>query len=1003
MCKGIGEYRAIMLTKGLDNYQGTAGNDTIIGSIDNGNAELNTLSALDIINGGAGTDTLKIAHTDDTKTAAPVTLGNLSNVEIVTIESAGTKGMTVDASTISGITNLNVTKAAGDVKATAGATTDINATLQAAGAKVDAFGGNNVTVKLTDVTTIGAADVITVGTGGTAPKGDVVVEVTAKAVANVGDDVTLGTIGVTGGKTISVTQKAGNASALVADGAKAGGTTTTHTQGKVTIAANADTTTVTVTQDATVAAANVKAVAAVTEVASVQFTKLASGASFTAGGLTFKASKDLTAAEVASAFANLSATAPTPSKAGPTTAANGDTNGSSVLTNGVFSGSLVAGWNSGAANGDTVVFTASAAKDMTDLTATSGLTITTQGVDAVAGKNVLGVKAGVVDITGAANLKTVTVNGYDETAAAATNNIKGATNTALDTISLANGGGMTIASQAATLALTLEKVGTDKGDAGLTFSAAPTTLNVKSVGNNYIDLSAKATKTLNVSGTGVLKADPTDLAALETVKVTETAGLTLGDVAATVTSVDTSATTGAVSVTIAGDKATYTGGAGVDTVTLKGDVAVSKAINLAGGNDRLDMQGLTTASKVATVDIDGGEGTDTLVLLAASAASTALSANTNFSSKIKNFERLELTTAGNADISVALDKLGFTNYVVTNGVQTGKTLTLDKLGANATIEMATADANDAATEGTIKAVLADATGTADVLNVITKVSAANETFGTLEAAGVETIKLNAIDTVVPPTTGAAIDTATLAVKADKATTLTVEGNSNVTLTLDSATKLLATIDANTLTGKLNVAANGEVAMTIKGGSGADTLAASLGATAKADVIIGGAGNDTITAGSNGATLTGGDGNDLFILTATSAVTGSKEANTYSTITDFKVGDVLELNYFDASTKDVTSFTKLAANLNENTAVFSDYVSAAMGQILVADAVATPGTTAAKGSAVYFNYKGDAYVVVDSGVSTTGTFTNTEDMVIKLTGVNGDNLSWNSEFASVALV
>jgi len=592
-----------MLTKGLDNTRRHLATIRSLVRSDNGNAELNTLSSLDIINGGAGTDTLKIAHTDDTKTAVPVTLGNLSNVEIVTIESAGTKGMTVDASTISGITNLNVTKAAGDVKATAGTTTNIDATLKAAGAKVEAFGGNNVTVKLTDVTTTGAADVITVGTGGTAPKGDVVVEVTAKAVANVGDDVTLGTIGVTGGKTISVTQKAGNASALVADGGAEGGTTTTHTQGKVTIAANADTTTVTVKQDATVAAANVKAVAAVTEVASVQFTKLASGASFEVGGLKFTASKDLTAAQVASAFANLSATAPTPSKAGPT-AANGDTNGSSVLTNGKFEGSLVAGWNSGAANGDTVVFTASAAKDMTDLTATSGLTITTQGVDAVTGKNVLGVKAGVVDITGAANLKTVTVNGYDETATATTNNIKGATNTALDTISLANGGGVTIESQAATLALTLEKVGSTGGNAGLTFSAAPTTLNVTSVGNNYIDLTAKATKTLNVSGTGVLKAGPTDLAALETVKVTETAGLTLGDVAATVTSVDTSATTGAVSVTIAGDKATYTGGAGVDTVTLKGDVAVSKAINLAGGNDRLDMQGLTTASKVPTVDID---------------------------------------------------------------------------------------------------------------------------------------------------------------------------------------------------------------------------------------------------------------------------------------------------------------------------------------------------------------------------------------------------------------
>ena len=50
-----------MLTKGLDNYQGTAGNDTIIGSVDDNNAELNTMSTLDVVNGGAGVDTLKVA------------------------------------------------------------------------------------------------------------------------------------------------------------------------------------------------------------------------------------------------------------------------------------------------------------------------------------------------------------------------------------------------------------------------------------------------------------------------------------------------------------------------------------------------------------------------------------------------------------------------------------------------------------------------------------------------------------------------------------------------------------------------------------------------------------------------------------------------------------------------------------------------------------------------------------------------------------------------------
>ena len=244
-----------------------------------------------------------------------------------------------------------------------------------------------------------------------------------------------------------------------------------------------------------------------------------------------------------------------------------------------------------------------------------------------------------------------------------------------------------------------------------------------------------------------------------------------------------------------------------------------------------------------------------------------------------------------------------------------------------------------------------------------------------------------------------INTASLTVKADKATSLTIEGNSNVTLTLDATTTKLATIDAGTLTGTLNVGNTlNAVAMTITGGSGADTLKASVGASAKADVLNGGAGNDTLYAGSNGAKLTGGAGNDLFIVTSSEAAGGNKESNTYSEILDFQAGDLLQLQYWkDAdgvaggagATADVTGFTKLAAVLNENTAQFSDFVNAAIKE-------------GGEGAAVYFNFKGDAYVVVDSNLNT-DTFVNGDDLVVKLTGINGDNLSWNSDYATVALI
>jgi len=320
-------------------------------------------------------------------------------------------------------------------------------------------------------------------------------------------------------------------------------------------------------------------------------------------------------------------------------------------------------------------------------------------------------------------------------------------------------------------------------------------------------------------------------------------------------------------------------------------------------------------------------------------------------------------------------------------------LTLDKMANNGTLELVAAGAGVVVT-------MADATGSTDSFNIVTKVStvaAGNLGFGTVDVAGVETLKLNAVDTEPTVTAGgvtsASIQTAGLNLKADKATSLTIEGNSNVTLTLDATTTKLATIDASALTGKLDVGNTlNAVAMTITGGSGADTLKASVGATAKADVINGGAGNDIIYAGSNGAKLTGGDGNDLFIVTAASALSGNKESNTYSEILDFKAGDVLQLQYSNAgAAADVASLTKLAAVLNENTAVFSDFVNAAIKE-------------AAAGAATWFNYKGDAYVVVDSHTNSAGdTFINGEDLIVKLTGINGDNLSFNSDYGTAALI
>lgn len=1153
----------LMLTKGLDNIQGTSGNDTIIGSIvATATSDLNTLSPLDIVNGGAGTDTLKVS-TDGTAVVLP----NMTAVEIVEIESTGAVSGNFSAN--ADVTNLNVTKAADVVTVTASATADVSVAIKESnvgGAAVDNTiqGGKNVTVNMTnagDGTPATKADKITLGAT-TAAKGDVVVNVTGKAYDAADGAIGFGAIAVTGGKTVSVTQKASS------DASKAAADTTAGTvsQGAVTVNANADTTDITIKQDATVAAVNAApTTGGVTETATIKFGALKTNDTLEVNGLVFKALENLTGEQVAAAFSNMvSGLAVT----------NKDTQGSQVASKGVFTGAFqtgadsAAGYTAAAASGDTVVFTAARANlDATDLAIGSTITLTNTSGNSVAptvtvvqGKahdatpagGVMGVAAGTVTIAGAAAtaVKTVTVDGYAATGSAGLT----ATTSALETLNLSNGGDFVVTQAAATLAMNLTNVGTAAKAATPTSAAvtaayavldlnntATKTLNIKSNGTNTVELDlagATGTTTLNVSGTGLLNAGGSAGAAstlgnVTTIKVTETAGLNLSNATVTnVTSVDTTGTTGATTIAIDGGKATYAGGAGVDTVTVSAATGgFTKAIDLGAGNDTLNLEALTVAQLQAlpvTNVLKGGEGDDTIALTAAQAVD--LSANSTFAGKIEGFEKLSLTNAtatgtvnlanldninyvvskGSASVTaaatpatftvnftgstllvgaedsisfngatlapttnittasalvLALGGLSYTNWNVksvagntitfeakvagtgtavpaapvftvtdaggtasviaqsisssTAGVAAGAAaaaLTIDNLASGGTLELTGESA------GAIVKVKDAATSTADVLNVVTKVLDTGTGAGTVTAENVETINLkvnnadsgltdlgyksaDGVNNVFAPK----VSTTTITLKGnDSLKAVTVDGAGHVVLLDNAANTKLATIDANALTGNLtlDLSAHNGVAVTVTGGQGNDSLKASVGTNAKADVINGGAGNDTITAGSNGAQLTGGAGNDLFILTASSATTGNKEIGTFSSILDFGVGaDVLDLGFYNnnggavnggtgtnnvnnGAVGTVSSFAKLTAVIDAELGL-NNYINAAINQATV-------------GQAVWFNFNGSAYVVVDSGSEATA-FQNEQDLVIRLTGVNGDNLSYNQTEGTIALI
>jgi S-layer protein len=229
------------LTTGIDNFTGTAQDDTFNG--------LNTtLTNLDNLDGAGGTgDTLNV--NDTTGGTAFNTAVTIKNIENANLASAGTLAA-VDTSSWSGLTNLTTTAVGAQTGVTAAGTTNVTSTItaQAAGA-VLVTGGKDVSITATGTTT-GT-------TTATGAAGNVNINSTGNY-TNAGgagaDDVTLGAIAVTGGTSVNVTQSAGltdaeKTAALTAT------TNDTVTQSAVTVTGGASTTDVTVVQDAAVTVA----------------------------------------------------------------------------------------------------------------------------------------------------------------------------------------------------------------------------------------------------------------------------------------------------------------------------------------------------------------------------------------------------------------------------------------------------------------------------------------------------------------------------------------------------------------------------------------------------------------------------------------------------------------------------------------------------------------------------------------------------------------------------
>ena len=398
-----------------------------------------------------------------------------------------------------------------------------------------------------------------------------------------------------------------------------------------------------------------------------------------------------------------------------------------------------------------------------------------------------------------------------------------------------------------------------------------TTLNVTTAGHNSTlsNITFGALTSLTLDGTKILTLNAaTGMSALQTVTVGGAAGLTANlSNQNTVTSIDTSATTGTSTITLNAHLASFTGGAGADRVTFSAN-PVDHAASLGDGDDSLDLGSLATTPGAA---LSGGDGTDTLTMTAALAATA--SGSNSFAGMVTGFERLVLTGATNQTINLAV--LGIPDYVSTRG---GNGLTLSNLSSGGTLDLT--GAGTAYTIGNT----AFTAGADDLVHLVLRDgSGASVAFAAtgITMGGVEHVDIQVQDSQATPT-GTFNDFVTLLGNASHS--ITIAGNAGLNLTATSTG--LTTVDASgitlggfawtsgalanavdvhgsaTGTNTVNLSAATQI-VTYTGGSGDDTVTATNG---RANVIDLGDGVNSYTGSGGNHTITAGDGNDSVVLT-----------------------------------------------------------------------------------------------------------------------------------------
>ena len=574
------------------------------------------------------------------------------------------------------------------------------------------------------------------------------------------------------------------------------------------------------------------------------------------------------------------------------------------------------------------------------------------GTAAIVGNNVYVADWGtfVSGGTSLGTLTTVKVDGFANNLQVDANNLRNLTLAHGSSDVNINNNGNLATGYATTLNATLNATAIGIFSDNLT-SSQYTTLNIVTgaTASSVASLQFDLVTALNISGASKLTiSDFHNAPQLHTVTVTGSAGLS-GDLSgASFTSVNASGTSGANTVTIDGQLASYSGGSGVDIVTLTNSIG-RKAITLGDGNDFLDISAVGGYGGGASYN--GGAGTADVLKLTAAHAAGGVGALTS------NFERLEITGATNQTINLA--DFGAIDHVTTGG---GNGLTLNNFGAGHTLTL-----NAAGTAYTIGT--GGLGGTSDAISLqLTSGSGAGVAFATtgITATGIEIVNITTADTQSTPT-GGFLDTVKWLDNNVK--TITVSGNAGLNLT--AASTALTTVDASgvTLGGFTWTAGALAGAATVKG-SATGTNNLNLDLALGAVTYTGGSGVDQLAVNDQANVLNVGSGNDVVTVNYANAASNS----VFTSIIGFGVGDSLLIGSQNGAA---------APSANLGAAATGGTFAALLNNAASGDGSGTSIMS-------WFTLGTDTYIVLDS--SNSNAFAPGIDIVVKLTGMTGINLT-----------